>query len=62
MSRLCVASSQLCSCAHVHCVLYTGDFIPSQKIQEFVLEAMLFCKKAQCESSMSEEQKQELAT
>ncbi len=30
-------------------------------MKEFVLEAALFCKKAQCEAKMSEEKKQRLA-
>ena len=40
-----------------------GDVTPpSESMKEFVLEAALFCKKAQCETRMTEEKKQKLAT
>ena len=37
-----------------------ADMKPSENTKEFVLEAALFCKKAQCEAKMSEEEKQRL--
>lgn len=32
----------------------------AENLKEFVLEAALFCKKAQCEAKMSDEKKQRL--